>query len=103
MNKTLPYYRLSQTEEDKQFFYAHEGYFNFWDEYLVMNIKEGYNKVFTALVNRPNRKFGKLEDITEDYKKVRNLHIVNSVCLREPKDMFVDFPELSKFDFLKEK
>ena len=99
MNKTLPYYLISKTEEDRQFFYSHEGYFNFWDEYLIMNIKEGYNKVFTVLVNRPDRKFGKLEIITEDYKAIRDLHIVNSVCSRKPKDMFIDFPELRKFDF----
>lgn len=99
----LPYFRLEKTEEDRQFFYSHEGYFNFWDEYLIMNIKEGCNKVFTVLINRPNREFGKLEDLTEDYKVVRNLHIVNSVRSQKPKDMFIDFPELRKFDFLKEK
>ena len=66
-----------------------------------MNIKEGCNKVFSVLVNRPNREFGKMEEITEDYDIVRNLHIVNSVNIRKPKDMFIDFPELRKFDFLR--
>ena len=98
--KILPYFLISKTEEDRQFFYSHEGYFNFWDEYLVMNIKEGCNKVFTVLVNRPNREFSNVETITEDYKVVRNFHIVSSVRLRKPKDMFIDFPELRKFDFL---
>ena len=97
----LPYYRLEKTEEDRQFFYLHEGYFNFWDEYLVMNIKEGRNKVFSVLVNRPNKEFGKVKEITEDYKIVRNLHIVDSVRSRKPKDMFIDFPELRKFDYLR--
>lgn len=98
----LPYYLISKTEEDRQFFYSHEGYFNFWDEYLIMNIKEGCNKVFSVLVNRPNREFGKMEETTEDYNIVRDLHIVNSVNIRKPKDMFIDFPELRKFDFLRE-
>ena len=98
----LPYYLISKTEEDKQFFFAHEGYFNFWDEYLIMNIKEGNNKVFAVLVNRPDRKLRNVEAITEDYKIVRDFHIVNSVRSRKPKDMFIDFPELRKFDFLRE-
>ena len=101
--KILPYFIISKTEEDRQFFYSHEGYFNFWDEYLIMNIKEGYNKVFIVLVNRPNKDFGEYENLTEDYKVVRDWYIVNSVRSRKPKDMFIDFPELRKFDFLRER
>lgn len=36
----LPYYRIKKTEEGKQFFFANRGYFNFGDEYLIMNIDE---------------------------------------------------------------
>ena len=31
----LPYYKIDKTEEEKQFFFTHVGYFNFWDEYLI--------------------------------------------------------------------
>ena len=40
----LPYYKIEKTEEGKEFFYTHRGYFNFWDEYLIMNIDEGNNR-----------------------------------------------------------
>ncbi len=101
--KILPYYKLKKTEEDKKFFFNHEGYFNFWDEYLIMNTKEGHNKIFVVLVNRPNKKFSNIKRITEDYKIVSYTHIINSVVSQKPKDMFIDFPELRKFDFLREK
>jgi hypothetical protein len=89
----LPYYKIEQTEEGRQFFYAHRGYFNFWDEYLIMNIDEGNNKVFQVLVNRTGRKFGKVKT-TSSYKESVVLHLTESVCLRKPEEMFIDFPEL---------
>lgn len=95
----LPYYKIEQTEEGRQFFLGHEGYFNFWDDYLVMNIKEGLSKVFFVLVNRTGRKFSNIEP-TEDCRVVRDLHITRSVKWQKPKEMFIDFPELEKFDFL---
>lgn len=94
----LPYYKIEQTEEGKQFFYDNIGYFNFWDKYLIMNI--GYKDCYTVLVNRPNRKFKHECEPTEDYKIVRNLHIKCSVRQRKPEEMFDDFPELKKFDYL---
>ena len=97
----LPYYKIEKTEEGRQFFYAHEGYFNFWNEYLIMNIKEGNNKVFTVLVNRPNRKFKNVKIITKCYKIAQNMYITKSVRSKKPEEMFIDFPELKKFDFLK--
>ena len=95
----LPYYKIEKTEEGRQFFFSNIGYFNFWDEYLIMNIKEGHNKVFTVLVNRTGRKFGNVE-LAEDYKFIRDSYIMNSVRSRKPEEMFTDFPELKKFDFL---
>ena len=96
----LPYYKIEQTEDGKQFFYDNIGYFNFWDEYLIMNI--GYKNCYTVLVNRPNMKFEHEYEPTEDYKVVRNLHITSSVRQRKPEEMFDDFPELKRFDYLKE-
>lgn len=95
----LPYYKIEKTEEGKQFFYSHRGYFNFWDEYLIMNIDEGNNKTFLVLVNRTGRKFSKVE-LTNEHKSAAILHITDSVQLRKPEEMFVDFPELEKYDFL---
>lgn len=95
----LPYYKIEKTEEDKQFFFTHVGYFNFWDEYLIMNVGLEY-KVFSVLVNRPKTKFNPCEQ-TEDYKVLRNLYIKKSVLQRRPEEMFEDFPELKKFNYLK--
>ena len=93
VNMILPYYKIEQTEEGKQFFFAHRGYFNFWDEYLIMNIDEGNNKVFTVLVNRTGRKFSKVE-LTNEYKDAVALHIADSIQERKPEEMFNDFPEI---------
>lgn len=94
----LPYYKIEKTEENKQFFYTNRGYFNFWDEYLIMNIDEGNNKVFLVLVNRTGFKFsGKL---TDGYKAAAISHITDSVQEKKPEEMFVDFPELLNCDYL---
>lgn len=93
VNMILPYYKIEQTEEGKQFFFAHRGYFNFWNEYLIMNIDEGNNKVFLVLVNRTGRKFSKVE-LTNEYKDAVALHIADSIQERKPEEMFNDFPEI---------
>ena len=51
----LPYYKIQKTEEDKRFYFSHEGYFNFWDKFLICNL----NKVNWVMINRVGRKFGK--------------------------------------------
>ena len=95
----LPYYKIEKTEEGKQFFYSHKGYFNFWDEYLIMNIDEGNNKVFTVVVNRTGRKFGYVRE-NRRYKAAKVQHIKASVQERKPEEMFTDFPELEKYEYL---
>lgn len=88
----LPYYKIEKTEEGRQFFYANRGYFNFWDEYLILNIDEGHNKVFTVVVNRTDKKFsGKA---TKKYRKAAMKYIGASFQERKPEEMFDDFPEL---------
>ena len=95
----LPYYKIEKTEEGKEFFYAHKGYFNFWDEYLILNIDEGNNKVFSVLVNRTDRKFSGAQ-LTDDYKMAEHLHIKESIQVKKPEEMFVELPELNKYDYL---
>lgn len=95
----LPYYKIERTEEGKQFFYAHRGYFNFWDEYLIMNIDEGHNKAFSVLVNRTGRKFNGTK--TDNYYRIAEAsHFKESIQARKPEEMFKDFPELEKYDYL---
>ena len=96
----LPYYKIEKTEEGKQFFYEHRGYFNFWDEYLIMNIDEGNNETFFVLVNRTSREFSKVKSNKEHIDAAIS-HITDSVQERKPEEMLDDFPELKKFDYLK--
>lgn len=94
----LPYYKIDKTEEGKQFFFSNIGYFNFWDEYLIMNVGLDY-KIYTVLVNRPKRKFSN-QKVTEDYSAKTMAYLKSSIRERRPEEMFVDFPELKKFDYL---
>ena len=52
----LPYYKIQKTEEDKKFFFSHEGYFNFWNEYLICNINPN-EKLYWVIVNRTGHNF----------------------------------------------
>lgn len=94
----LPYYKIEKTKDGKQFFYSHEGYFNFWDEYLIMNIMD--KKFYAVLINRPCTKFPKYET-SEEYNSNVNSQLADSVYLRKPEEMFEDFPELDKYEYLK--
>ena len=90
--KCLPYYVLERTEECRLFFYkTEEGYFNFWNKLLVMKTK-GCEGTYLGLVNRTNKKFNgnisnvPIEEMIIEYNK--------SIVCKEPKQMFIDFPEL---------
>lgn len=90
--KCLPYYVLEKTEECRRFFHkTSEGYFNFWNEILIMKTKS-CNDTYLVLVNRGDRKYiGKIEgtpmgEMMIEYQK--------SIIYRQPKQMFIDFPEL---------
>lgn len=98
----LPYYKIEKTEEGKEFFYANRGYFNFWDEYLIMNISEGYNKVFLVLINRGGFKFSGIE-LTDKHKIAAISHITDSIQERKPEEMFEDFPEFKNYEYLIDK
>lgn len=92
----LPYYKIERTNEGKEFFFKNVGYFNFWDEYLVLNV--GYKNWYTVLISRTKTDFH-ITQPTEDYNVVTNLYIEKSIRKKEPKEMFVDFPELNKITF----
>ena len=89
----LPYYKIEKTEEGKEFFYSHYGYFNFWDEYLIANIPEGDGKVFYLLVNRTGFK-NSCAETTKKFRSAMRNNIEDSICSLEPEEMFDDFPEM---------
>lgn len=92
----LPYYKINKTEKDKHFFYTHKGYFNFWNEYLIMNI--GNKDLFIVLVNRINRKFNRTTKPTEKDKNTILMNVYHLIYCRKPKEIFVDFPELDEIN-----
>lgn len=95
----LPYYKIQKTEKDRKFYFSHEGYFNFWDEYLICNFK----KVNHVIVNRTGRKFEK-EIVTNAHRALFNIMFEQSVRNKIPEEMFVDFSELESLrnNYLKE-
>ena len=83
-----------------EFFFSHIGYYNFWDEYLIVNTPESNKETFHVLVNRTGRKFNGIA--TEKQKKCLLEILSNSVYFRKPEEMFDDFPELERYNYLKE-
>ncbi len=85
-----PYYKISKTLEDKEFFLSHIGYFNFWGEYLILNL--GISDCFAVIVNRPKRKFmGTWEN---NQKELFDDALSKSYRELKPEQMFEDFSEL---------
>lgn len=48
--ENMNYYKLKKMQKDKQFFYDHSGYFNFWDEVLILRDKSYATKDSAGLV-----------------------------------------------------
>ena len=92
----IPYYKLEKTQECKKFFFCHSGYFNFWDELLIMRLKEysSENHAGIVLVNRTGRHFH--GEITNNAKVMYNLSFSRSIEKHKPEQMFIDFPELER-------
>lgn len=99
----MNYYRLEKKEEDRKFFYANSGYFNFWDELLILRDKNcsSDNNVGCVLVNRTNKVFD--GEYTSNSWNVYIDHITNSIIRHVPKEMFDDFPELNELTNLCDK
>ena len=91
----LPYYVLEKTEECKLFFRSHKGFFNFWNQYLILNA--GYDDIFWALVNRPKTKFHGI--MTKEQKERFKIIMIEHPEAHLPEEMFVDFPELEIMRF----
>ena len=85
----LPYYKIQKTKEDEEFYFSNEGYFNFWDEFLICRL----NKVNWLIVNRTEIEFEKVK-ATEEQQELFNIVIKQSVHEKIPETMFTDFPEL---------
>ena len=85
----LPYYKLQKTKEDKKIFNSHKGYFNLWDEYLILHL--GYD-IVRIVVNRPKTKFN--GHATKEQDENFNSSIAEHFKEHKPEEMFEDFPEL---------
>lgn len=99
----LPYYRIEKTIADKMFFFNNNGYFNFWDEYLIMRIIESNEKDIAGivLINRTGSKFsGSINDFSENNKEHYKNTFNKSKEILKPEEMFLDFPELVNINFI---
>lgn len=94
----LPYYKIKKTQEGKEFFFSHMGYFNFWDTYLILK-KDDVVEVYVCLVNRSGRKFH--GQMNNEQKLSMCNSITTSIYFKKPEEMFDDFPEMKRFDYLK--
>ena len=101
--KILPYNKLEKTKESRDFFFSHIGYFNFWDDLLILRTKEDAD-VFLVLVDRGDyrKKYEWGSHRANDKQKSSFVNaIATSVYYKKPEEMFEDFPELiSKFSTL---
>ena len=96
MRLMYPYYKLRRTEEDKEFFFNNIGFFNIWDEYLILHTTKMKN-YYNCIVNRNGKKFSmpKLNDEVEtEAARVMN----NSFKERKPEEMYEDFFELKNIE-----
>lgn len=96
MRLMYSYYKLRRTEEDKEFFFNNIGFFNFWDEYLILHTPKMKN-YYWCVVNRTDKKFSgsKLNNEVE----VEATQVMNkSFEERKPEEMYEDFPELKDIE-----
>lgn len=95
----LPYYKIERTNEGKEFFYSHIGYFNFWDDLLILHTDKS-NGLYLVLVDRGNYrekyKWGSHRANDKQKSSFCNA-IATSVYYKKPEEMFEDFPELNKW------
>lgn len=71
----MQYFRLNKTQEDEDFYFSHNGLFNFWNQYLILH---WYNVNF-VIINKPGTKFGKEHFPTSALYTALN-HIEDDYC-----------------------
>lgn len=84
------YYKLQRTQEDREFYHSHIGYFNLWDEYLILYL--GFDSA-RIIVNRPKTQFPKVA-VTAEQNEILTTSLIEHCRERKPEEMFKDFPEL---------
>ena len=72
----MQYFRLNQNEADRELYFANNGLFNFWNQYLVLH----WNDAHLILINKPGTKFTRDEQLTifEIYDALD--HVKNDYC-----------------------
>ena len=94
----LSYYKIEKTKEGEQFFFNNVGYFNFWDEYLVMNTGtfSMAEHIYWIIVNRTGYKPSKKAKPSVVHCLFANCLLEKSVMEQRPEQMFIDFPEINE-------
>lgn len=71
----MNYYKLKKDKKDKEFFYDHSGYFNFWDKLLILRDKQYATKECAGLllINRTQQDYH--NRISEKSKIIYIYHI----------------------------
>ncbi len=89
----MNYYKLKKDIKCKEFFHDHSGYFNFWDDILILRDKRFGSGL--VLVNRTDQEPHCC--LSEEEKIIYPLYINKSIREHKPEEMFKDFPELEDF------
>ena len=91
-----PYYKLRRTEEDKEFFFNNIGFFNFWDEYLILHTPKMKN-YYKCIVNRTSKKFS-VSELNNEVEVETVQVLYNSLKRKKPEKMYEDFSELKDIE-----
>lgn len=91
-----PYYKLRRTEEDKEFFFNNIGFFNFWDEYLILHTPKMKN-YYWCIVNRTSKKFS-VSELNNEVEVETVQVMYNSLKRKKPEEMYEDFSELKDIE-----
>ena len=76
----MKYFRLNQNEADRELYFANNGLFNFWNQYLILH----WNDVHIVVINKPETRFGG-RDNKEERPTISELytaldHVKNDYC-----------------------
>lgn len=71
----MQYYRLNQTQEDKAFYFDHQGLFNFWNQYLILH----WGDIHLVIINKPGTNFSNPYYATSELYNAM-YHLKNDYC-----------------------